>query len=199
LVDLANLRGGPDNITVIAVHIAADPLGRSTESSFSPPRKARRPPELLLALCAGGLLGTLLLALAQQWGGSIAIGILTLLAMIVTLFIWLQPPSRSAAGAEGQNSRNSSPYRRYPVRPDDGLIHRLAGTVMALREAAREKGWKLNWSKIDHLQGLAERAHENRQGLEAVRLQCQAIIETMEQLREQRNRQAGDSTLDIQS
>ena len=55
LVDLANLRGGPDNITVVIVSVR----GLSSRATPAEPAKSKRPwygfiPWPLAALCVGG-------------------------------------------------------------------------------------------------------------------------------------------------
>src|SRR5262249_44411051 len=42
LVDLANLRGGPDNITVLIIKVGGTPEGNGVAGSPPPPRKPRR-------------------------------------------------------------------------------------------------------------------------------------------------------------
>lgn len=197
LVDLANLRGGPDNITVIAVLVNGDPASTplGTSSQVSRPRKL--PPDPLLATTAACILGTIILWFVGQPGPAAVTALLSLIAIAFTVYSWLKPASVTQASRETPTQRSSSPYRRYPLKPDDGLLNRLGGTVQALRDAAVEKGWQLNWGKVDKLQEQAAEARDNKRIMEAVRLQSEAIIETMQQLREQHNRQASDSTLDL--
>ncbi len=198
LVDLANLRGGPDNITVIAIHIISDPA--TTPGHGAPvPRPPRKfPPDLLIATTAACVLGTLILLLLDQRGPAVITAALSLIAIAFTLFTWLRPQSSGESPREHTgNHRTTSPYRRYPIKPNEALISRLGGTVQALRDAAVDKGWRLNWGRVDSLQNEAKEARERNQFIESVRLQSEAIIETMQQLRDQHNRQAGDSTLDL--
>ena len=56
--------------------------------------------------------------------------------------------------------------------PGEVLISRLGGTVQALRDAAVEKGWRLDWSAVDQLQQQAEEARQRHRPVEAVRLQA---------------------------
>lgn len=202
LVDLANLRGGPDNITVIAVHVTNNPAAlapasnKSKNLSSRPSRKL--PPDLLMATTAACVLGTFILLMLDQRGPAVLTAVLSLIAIGFTLFTWLRPNPAASSGKEsGGNHRTTSPYRRYPIKPNDGLFNRLGGTVQALREAAVDKGWRLDWDKVDSMQAQAKTARDQQKFLESIRWQSEAIIETMQQLREQHNRQAGDSTLDL--
>jgi protein phosphatase len=196
LVDLANLRGGNDNITVIAVQVTGDPRAAVGEST-PPPRRRKLPPDPLLATTAACILGTLILALLGQWATAAVTAVLSLVAIGFTLYSWLNPRQTRSERAPTPSQRTTSPYRRYPAQADEPLLQRLAGTVQALRDAAVEKGWELHWENVDQLQSRATRAQDNRNLTEAVRLQSEAIIETMQQLRDQHSRQAGESTLDL--
>lgn len=197
LVDIANLRGGPDNITVIAIHVTRNPNGVAAGAKGTSTKRRKLPPDPLLATTAACVLGTLLLYMLGQPGPAVVTAVLSLIAITFTLYSWLKPAAEAPPPRGGSSHRTSSPYRRYPVRPDEGLIKRLEGTVAALRDAAKEKGWQLDWECIDRLQNQARQSQQGKRLTEAVRLQSEAIIETMQQLREQRNRQAGDSTLDL--
>ena len=197
LVDLANLRGGPDNITVIAVHVTDDPVTSKLATGARTAKTRKLPPDPLLATTAACVLGTIILLVLNQRGPALVTAVLSLIAIGFTLYSWLKAPGVTSSHREFPNHGTSSPYRRYPIRPDDMFIGRLGGTVQALRDAAVEKGWQLNWSQVDDLQAEAKIARDKKQMFEAVRKQSEAIIETMRQLREQHNRQAGDSTLDL--
>lgn len=197
LVDLANLRGGPDNITVIAVLVNDDPVSGTLPSGTKTPKRRKLPPDPLLATTAACVLGTIILWFVGQSGPAVVTAVLSLIAIGFTLYSWLKPNDLPSQARETPTQRSSSPYRRYPLKPDESLINRLGGTVQALRDAAVEKGWKLNWAKVDEIQRQAGEARSQKRMTESIRLQSEAIIETMQQLREQHNRQAGDSTLDL--
>ncbi len=52
---------------------------------------------------------------------------------------------RRLAGGKG-------PYRSYDAKPTSELYDRLGATVQALRDAATERSWKMNWKKVDQFQ-----------------------------------------------
>src|SRR5262245_21211342 len=85
LVDLANLRGGPDNITVIVVRVGGQPSGAPPSR---PPRPLRPPPWArvpwpLLSLLGGSILAGLAIALRVY---SLAGGALEALLLLLALF-----------------------------------------------------------------------------------------------------------------
>lgn len=197
LVDLANLRGGADNITVIAVHVVEDPRAAAGMEQKPLRRPRKLPSDPLLATTAACVLGTLILWLLDQRGPAVITSILSAIAIGLTIRSWLRPAEMPLPPGPVAGHRTASPYRRYRAKPGEALISRLGGTVQALREAAIEKGWNLQWDRIDALQAQADDARQRKDGCEAVRLQSEAILETMQQLRDQHNRRASDSTLDI--
>ncbi len=67
----------------------------------------------------------------------------------------------------------------------------------SLREAAGERGWKIQWEKIDARFETACAAADNRKFANAVRLQSEDVIELMAQIRAQRKGNASDSSVDL--
>jgi PPM family protein phosphatase len=195
LIDLANLRGGPDNTSVIIVRITAD-----LQSTKAKPKRsediATIGPVLwgTTGLC---FLGALLLALLQMWGPMIvalALGIIAAAISVVIVGRASQPKKTSSltqalAGGEG-------PYRQYKVVANAEMFDRLGKTVDALREAAKSSGWHLNWTKVNQLQSEGKNSKKQGSLSTAIRLQAEAIIETMNQLRDQNNRAAGETAAD---
>ncbi len=72
----------------------------------------------------------------------------------------------------------------------------MGTTVAELREAAADKNWMMNWKKIDDFQQKGAAALKAKDAKQAIRYQAEAIIETMNQLREQHNRAANETAID---
>lgn len=199
LVDLANLRGGPDNVTVVVARVAG--------------AEGASKPTLSLPQASRSKLVTPLFVFASLFVfagiGLAAIGNFTLMAVLFALGLVAAgaavaslstgPPAGHAVDLHHNHdaSEQQGPYRQYICAADEGLVSRLGGTVAALRKAAQEKKWNVSWEKVDPLQSEADR--ERRQGdyQAAVRLQAQAIIATMQQLRQQHQQVADSTTLDF--
>ena len=71
------------------------------------------------------------------------------------------------------------PYRTYDAKPTSDLYDRLGSTVQALRDAARERNWKMNWKKVDSFQSKGQKALQAKDAKRAIRCQAEAIIETL--------------------
>jgi len=198
LVDLANLRGGADNSTVLIVEVLQDfeTAARGEAVLVGSPRASL--PWPLVATAGVCLLAAGLLAWLELWP-----------LMVITLILFaiaagftarqLLVASVAAQREEPVQPRESSrsPYRTFAAAPNEALLSRLAGTVQALREAASEHDWQLQWEAVDRCQAKAEEAQRKQCWGDAIRLQAEAILERMKQLRQQRQGEASGSRVDL--
>lgn len=158
LVDLANLRGGPDNITVVTARLPG-----TADTTAAPP-----PPSTLLP--SPGVKG-----LRKHWS-SIALGVGILLTFIALMMVVSEMRTLSIvvfifaagvliAGIVGLvgNYRNEAKrdpladeapgppqvYRRASCAVDAGLLERLMQTEKGLIELARQKHWQVDWNAYE--------------------------------------------------
>lgn len=209
LVDLANLRGGPDNTTIVVTTVTDGPL---IDQKRLPPK-----PSSDDSLTFWGIGISLVVAVVSAIA-SVAFYFMDFNdgAMVLTLFVALvagvvaatfytNAKQQSRRGKSNGNGTNhgvpkayggKGPYRRYVSKPDQTLFGRLGQTVDELRDAAKHKNWMMDWNEIDHLQQEGLKAMEKGDGKSAIHLQAKAIVETMHQLREQHNRSADETAID---
>ncbi len=190
LVDLANLRGGPDNITVIVARVAAEPGCPPPETASA--RQAKAPFGLAWAL---GLAGALSAAGAGWlfWTGRAALAVALLaLAMACALAVRFLLRRLSPAAAVGPQRLGGAPYARKECRPDLEFVTELARIARQLREAATEADWNVAWEEFRAYEAQAEAATSKQQYADATRAYCRAITSMMEQLRHQQPRE-GDT------
>lgn len=188
LIDLANLRGGPDNITVAVVRVTGPQTAANGDNSDEPARipANRRPVHPLLWTLSGALgLGTL---------GALALGhyALTLLGLVTTLVLTvlilveryreIAPSNDWASGPLGKG-----PYRAYDCVPNAEFVERLARIVGQLRDAATNEDWKIDWHHFNEIQTNADAATFSAQYPTAVQLYCQALSFMMGELRAQQS------------
>ncbi|MGI9469945.1 MAG: hypothetical protein ACR2NZ_00335, partial [Rubripirellula sp.] len=69
-------------------------------------------------------------------------------------------------------------------------------TVQTLKDAASDNNWMMDWKKVDKLQRRGRESLKSKDPKGAIRYQSEAIIETMNQLREQNNRAANETAID---
>jgi PPM family protein phosphatase len=198
LIDLANLRGGPDNITLIIVQVVDDrvltdapdakPVRRPLPASRSP-----LPLSVVGPVAGVCLLVSVLLWLAQAMLPAAFFGAVGMLVVIATAVGWLrqrmpaqesEPPDSTAMG--------EAPYVTCTCGENGGLAGVLSRTLGELRQAARDENWTILWQDIDALRDAADKAAEAGQFPEAVRQNAKAIRQIMQQLRKQtRENQTG--------
>jgi len=68
--------------------------------------------------------------------------------------------------------------------------------VQELREAASQNNWMMDWRKVDEFQKRGQASLKSNAAKDAIQFQARAIIETMNQLREQHNRAANETAID---
>jgi protein phosphatase len=138
---------------------------------------------------AAGILGTV--GMLGPMGIAALLGVI---AGIITTVQWFQLNPGSVANGSGGTT--GSPYRQYDATPSPDLFLQLGDTVEKLREAAEANHWMMDWSKVEDLQSQGITALGNREISEAIRVQAEAVIETMNQLREQNDRSASETTVE---
>ena len=195
-VDLSNLRGGPDNITAIVVEVVDPSIAtRDKRATFSrrQPLDMSRFSTALGVVTAVCLLAALMLAL---WAPALAVvaGVVGLIALGTGFVQVLQGRGPTEVG----NLRyGKGPYRHFKAAASLPLFEHLAGTMKALREAAEERRWRIDWPIAEKAFRQARAAADAKDYVTAVRLQSQVIIDLMQQIRKQRNEGASDSAIDL--
>jgi protein phosphatase len=192
LIDLANLRGGPDNITVIVVRVKERP---DTGAITPVAPRVRHTPSMAEWAVWGVAAAFALIAL----GGAVArypiVALCSLAGAVVSAVVALVMRRGPMAGGEPElRPLGKGPYGRWDCTPDLALVTELARVCQQLREAASGADWKIHWtafSKYDSRAAAA--AREGRYG-EAAGDYCRAITFLMDQLRHQPRPSGTDGT-----
>lgn len=201
LVDLANLRGGPDNITLVLAKVAGPGLVTAREGTSQRAAADRRVTSgaAITAWVVSGVcwLVAAVLGLAEQ---RVA-GILLAVAGAATLAIGLGAVFRTRATADKavlrSNSLGKAPYVVTDCRDEDEFVHSLAEVVDELREAALESKSHVHWDKFEDLRRRAEASRQQGDRPAAIRLYGQGISFMMSQLRSRQNRKTDESVIDF--
>jgi len=190
LIDLANLRGGPDNITVITVEITDQEITQAVSEPFTIPNEKSESGTVHPAfwiVIGMALIGAIGMFVLDQWPAAA----LTLAAAgIVGLIAWIQRSAGTkkkgyvvAGGLLGKG-----PHRSYPAAPSSDLVERLKVIADDLRQAASKEPWKVDWDTIDGPRNDAIAATESGDLKMAVRQYCQTISLLMNQIRGQESK-----------
>jgi len=187
LVDLANLRGGPDNVTVIVVRVARPPAARGdTEPSAAPPsRRGGFPLPVALWVTAGVLA---LLAGGAMFYGETTAGLACLGGAAVAGLIALLRAHGASGEPRGFRPMGKGPYTSTDATVDGPFVEQLSQTVGQLRDAAAGADWTIDWDRFREHESRAVAATGRGEFAEAVRDYCRAMVFMMTELRSQPDR-----------
>jgi protein phosphatase len=188
LIDLANMRGGPDNITVIVAK-AVGPVW--SQSSDAPqPRAALRPVPVFVWVVFGVLaLAGLLLAMMQQWIPA-AVGLAA--AVVLGAGAWLYRQGGEVQSPAPSGDRfGRGPYMSIVCPPTREFVLRLAETLREFREAAARDDLTLDAAAFNALHDRAAAAEQAGDFAQAVRYYCRAISFLVAECKRQGKSQSG--------
>ncbi len=200
LVDLANLRGGPDNITVLIVKVTGEELISSVpaESDGDSGGRSRRGGGNPAAWVVSGI--CLLLAFFLWFAELHAPAVLSAVAGVVSLMVgvvlWIRSRQRSGSSGAPSDRFGNGPYVQVRCAASDEFARTLAATFSELRQATEEEQWEIEWSSCDEQQRNAEAACQAGDHSRAVRHYAQAISSMMAELRQVQKRKASDSSIE---
>jgi protein phosphatase len=193
LVDLANLRGGPDNITMIVVRVAGGPGAATLDASaaaediFAVP-KPRIHPGWWGAAAALGLASAGLFAASLPLP---AIGLAAAGALVMVGALLRQAQSAAPGDdAATANQHGRAPYASAQAAFNDAFVDELERILEELRDAATQEDWVVDWSKINLCTARAIEGAKQKNFVVAVREYCRAISVLMDELRHQRKAKA---------
>lgn len=188
LVDLANLRGGPDNISVVIAQVnGAIPKTAPPENVTEAPAPTKPSPPGAIWIAAGASLAILAYCLAHQyWLGALvsAVGFIAAVAAGLAFRSTnavVCPPIGSIGGPYG-----NGPYRKIQCAPNGKVVAALADIAATLRELpAKETGnGRVKWDAFDKACAEAKSAAGRGDYVDAVRGYSSAIRGIMKQLRD---------------
>ena len=201
LVDLANLRGGPDNITLIIVRIVDDRVLASDPPAKMVRRKTRNgaPPGWVVAVPVAGvcLLFAALLAITEQTALSLVLGGVGIAVLLTAAVLWLRQRT-VGMGSEVSGSRmGDGPYVTHVCGQTSDFVGTLSKTLAELRDAAGDMARNSVWQGTDDLRNVGEQAAVAGRFSEAVRYYAEAIRLTMQVLRRQPPQRKSDSSIEL--
>jgi protein phosphatase len=202
LVDLGNLRGGPDNITVIVAQVVGPALTTAMAGSEPITIGAEKVDRSVHPL-KWGILGACLLtavgmAILRVW----AMAAVAALAGggVLAWILWQMrgSPVRGGTVLPAGRRFGKGPYTQTPCQASAEFVSRLAGIMRQLRETADEANWDIDRDALDQRCHAAEEAARTEQHDQAMRGYAGAISFLMSELRALRaRRQASDSSVEL--
>jgi protein phosphatase len=190
LVDLANLRGGPDNISVVIAQVdGAVPHIAPADTASEMPATERRTGAGPMWLAAGACLAMLGYCVAYEfWAGAVGSGIGFIAAVGAALAFRSSaaatcPPIGPIGGPYG-----NGPYRKANCAPDAkvvAILGEIAGKIRDLpEEGAGDRS--VDWNAFDAATTEGQAANDRGDFVSAIQNYSAAIRRMMKQLRQSR-------------
>src|SRR5262245_33663284 len=180
LIELANLRGGPDNITVVIVKVteaeAEAAGGRPT--GFTAWRRRRLPWPVSSLLAGVALAGLFVVALAAELPGSIVLFVLALIALgvgLVGLGLHTKQQEQKREQFEDWTPEEVHIYRQYSCWIERALIDKFTKMDAALRQNMRNRKLAVDWNAYEQLRDQSDKALQVSDLQGAFREQCRAL------------------------
>ena len=187
LVDLANLRGGPDNITVIIAKIAGPEIataGNAKAIRVNSKKSEYSVHPLVWAFFGVSLLLVFFFLMMKQWIPATVPGLIALGTGGFALIRMLMGATSGQAVAQGK-ALGKGPYTRTTCGSGAEVAKQLAAILKQLQMGAVEQDWKVDWKKLKAMVADAESALKQGNPSHAVRVYGRSISFLMDQLRNQ--------------
>ncbi len=205
LVELANLRGGPDNITAVIVRFGGDEA--STVTTAIKPTAAfkaavlrawrgwnRLVPWPLSVLILGFLFAMLAVFMARaEVSGSSFFGVLGVLAVIggmVGLFLH-HKKQQAEEEKEPETPQQLNVYREYACKIERPLVDKLLKMGTHLREQLEGQPYTVDWSSYKKYNEAAQQRLQEGDLLASFREQCLALLGLAQCFNKNRPREEG--------
>ncbi len=204
LIDLAKLRGGPDNITVVIARVDALEKGELQKTDKSEPSTTSdehdRPrrhldrgvrPALwtwlgVALLAAMSLAAGILAAKALYVPASICL-IAALVAGIVVIVLYLAPAKPDTEATSPKTPARQAPYTTCTSAVNSTFVAELARVAEELRDAAAKATWSVDLTRFDASVREAQDSEATDNHEAAVRHYATAIRFMLSQLEEKGN------------
>ena len=198
LVDLANLRGGPDNVTVIVAKVTGPRLTTGAVrvaplrlGGDELPRRIHPVFWLVIAVCG---LASLFMLVAGQPIPALLAGVGAVIAATVGI---LQKFGTGDGGTILRGRKlGRGPHVRITCPPNADFVQSLDQTGRELRAAAVQGKWEIDFSQFDESCQKASEEAGRGEFAGAIRQFGYAITFMMQELRSQRGRKTRDTTID---
>jgi protein phosphatase len=199
LVDLGNLRGGPDNITAVIVKVGHPKLatsgngasGKSTRGSSSDKPLV---PATFWGVFIGSIVVSILLYFLGFWQIAVFTGLISVAAVGYLIARLIKSSFQGKHSSSGQVF-GKGPYVRLGCASSGQFAKQLADMLRKLQEGALRENWKVDWPQLKSLTNKAEQATSQEDHSTAIANYGRAVSFLMDQLRNQED--ASSSSIEL--
>jgi protein phosphatase len=184
LIDVANLRGGPDNITAIVVRVLEVAGDESMPPAAAPAAASATSWQPVLWGATGvALLVALVLGLSEYHIAALVSALVGAACAVAAIVQSLTGVTADAAKTDGP--LGGGPHAVRDCAPNAELVAVAAQLAQQLREATRNEHWTLDWRHFNELCDEAQSALASGDHTAAVRHYALAISFMMNEIRRQ--------------
>ena len=199
LVDLANLRGGPDNITAIVVKVIGHQLTTKVADRGAPLASELRRRKtfypflwVLPGLCF--LASAVMFSLPQSFLGVLAAACGVLAVLLVLILNWGGTSNGHGRTPQTRGQLGKGPYTSLKCPPSATFAARMEGVAKDLKEAAGEANCSLDLAGFEEFCHLGRESATAKDFADSIRQHARAISHVMQQLRRGRPQSNDDVT-----
>ena len=185
LVQLANLRGGSDNITIIICRAGeippnATPIAEEEYIAIEIDKRDEALWSMLIPVlgcvaAAGFVLGVIVALLSNQLAGIVLTVLSTLLGGIV-LWKWFRGDVPLLKKSE---NKTSQPYRTANAKLTHDFLEQMVHLEREIREAAEEESWEYDRAKHEAAMKIIKKANEEKHAVRLLQGTAAAIAALM--------------------
>jgi len=167
MVNLANLRGGPDNITAVVIKVGPAPPESppEPEDASTASASSRSGWLWLVSWFVAGLVlvaaGAMLFA--ENYNEGIALLVFAVTAIAALLWAWARSRLAARRNLALINTTPGTPYRTASARLTPEFTAAVAALEGSLQGTALDEGWSIDWKEHSAACGAARQALESKQ------------------------------------
>lgn len=182
MVDLANCRGGPDNITVVIAEAQRDIGMDSQSASSSLAKNVGTFPTLFGLLAAIGFLTALFLAFVQQIPLALVFSAAALIALVTG---WIKMSTEKPAETLGKGI-GKAPYRKYTLKPSIAFANELHHAVRDLTDWLKANGTSRKLPTLESNISASKRLIDGKNAKDAIKQLAKLLVEVTQEIRDRR-------------
>ncbi len=185
---LANLRGGPDNITVVITRVGDTPAGLPPIAADPAPRDLQPGWGWFVSIALLSVLYVLGIALTamQNTKEGLTLQVLSTFGIGGLLLFWLRERDLRAKRIEIPDVKPGNPYRTFPAKLGEPLLQTCSAIEYHLQRTALEEEWSIEWARYNQSAANAHASHSKGEFAAALREYAAAIHALMAGIQMQR-------------
>jgi len=184
LADLANLRGGPDNITVVVAKVLGPQIAQTTTDTnpvrADPHKYPPIHPVIWILMGVAFLAGIGLFGLGYPWSGILSLACAAMAG--VTAVMQRYAGTKRSRLEERKFGRG--PYVSSDCTPNPDLLSRLNSVLQELHDTAIHENWQVDWNTFNGFIHRASAATQAARFPDAANELLHALLFIMNQLRQ---------------